>query len=69
MLNLFDNISEWLWQGLIEAVSAQFLGLFDLINRQVGDVAENVGRTPGEFSTLHNILLAQVRGLLGRTLT
>jgi len=50
MWNLFEEIGEWIKQGLIEAVTAQFTTLFDFVNQQVGEVAANVGQTPGAWN-------------------
>ena len=49
MWNLFEEIGEWIKQGLIEAVTAQFTTLFEFVNQQVGEVAANVGQTPGAW--------------------
>jgi len=37
-------------QGLIEAIMSQFAGMYDTINQQVGDIATNVGMTPGAWN-------------------
>ena len=46
MGSLFDFITEWLKQGLIEAITVKFSSIFDSVNRQVGEVASQVGQTP-----------------------
>ena len=37
-------------QGLIDGIMARFAGLYDTINAEVSNIAENVGQTPGEFN-------------------
>ena len=43
-------LTDWIREGLIEAIMARFTGLFDTINAEVGSIAANVGQTPGEFN-------------------
>ena len=50
MLNIFDNIEKWLKEGLIDAIEEAFLAMFESINRQVGEVADNIGQSPADFS-------------------
>ena len=50
MQSLIDSIFESIKEGLIEAVMAQFVILFEFINQQVGEVAANVGQTPEDFN-------------------
>ena len=50
MQSLIDSIFESIKEGLIEAVMAQFVILFEFINQQVGEVAVNVGQTPEELT-------------------
>lgn len=50
MGSLFEQIGEWIKQGLIEAIMTQFTSLFDFVNAQVGTIATDVGQTPGDFN-------------------
>ena len=50
MGSLFEWITDWLKQGLIDAITGQFSNLFETVNNQVGDVAANVGQTPQGFN-------------------
>ena len=43
---LWDSIK----QGLIDAIMSQFAGMYDTINQQVGEIATNVGMTPGAWN-------------------
>ena len=43
-------LTDWVREGLIEAIMARFAGLFDTINAEVSSIAANVGQTPGEFN-------------------
>ena len=46
MGGLFDWITEWIKEGLIEAITGQYTNIFDSVNTQVADVAAQVGETP-----------------------
>jgi hypothetical protein len=60
MFDLFEQIGEWIKQGLIDAIMAQFATLFDFVNDQVGAAAANVGTTPGDFNPG---VFAMIRGI------
>jgi hypothetical protein len=47
---LTDWITEWLKGLLIDGIIGNLGGLFDNVNAQVGEIAANVGMTPGDFS-------------------
>ena len=47
---LLDGLWDSIKQGLIEAIMSQFAGMYDTINQQVGDIATNVGMTPGAWN-------------------
>ena len=46
MSELFGDIGDWIKQCLIDAIMASFTGIFDDVNRQVNDIAVQVGQTP-----------------------
>lgn len=46
---LLEKIFEWIRQGFIEAIMGNFSGMYDTINQRVGDIAGQVGQTPGDF--------------------
>lgn len=46
MGGLFDWITDWIKEGLIEAITGQYTNIFDSVNTQVADVAAQVGETP-----------------------
>lgn len=46
MGGLFDWITDWIKEGLIEAITGQYTKIFDSVNTQVADVAAQVGETP-----------------------
>ena len=46
MGSLFDWITDWIKEGLIEAITGQYTKIFDSVNTQVADVAAQVGETP-----------------------
>lgn len=45
-MGLFEWIGDWIKQGLIEAITGQYAGIFESVNSQVSDVAAQVGQTP-----------------------
>lgn len=46
MLNILDQIGQWIKDFLIECIVGNLSGLFDQVNDTVGDVAAQVGQTP-----------------------
>ena len=47
---LTDWIDGWLREFLVDGIMANLGGLFDNVNAQVGEIATNVGMTPGDFN-------------------
>ena len=50
MNTIFEQIAEWLKGLLIDGIMDNLSGMFDAVNQQVGDIADQVGRTPSAFS-------------------
>jgi len=50
MLNILDEIGQWIKEFLIECIMVNLSGLFDQVNETVGDVALEAGRTPQEWN-------------------
>ena len=74
MDSLFDFITEWLKQGLIEAITSKFSGIFESVNNQVGEIASQVGQTPqgwnsGVFSMIQTLSETVVLPIAGMILT
>lgn len=74
MDSLFEQIGEWIKQGLIDAITTQFSGLFESVNNQVGDVAAQVGQTPqgwnaGVFNMIRTLSDTVVIPIAGMILT
>ena len=60
MLNILDIIIDWLTELLKDCIMGNLDGMFDQINREVGEVAANVGTTPaawnaGVFSMIRSL--------------
>lgn len=60
MLNILDQIGQWIKDFLIECIIGNLTGLFDQVNEAVGGVALDVGKTPqdwnsGVFSMIHSL--------------
>jgi hypothetical protein len=43
---LFDGITDWIRQFLIDGIMASFARIFGYVNDQVADIATQVGQTP-----------------------
>lgn len=74
MGSLFEQIGDWIKQGLIDAIMAQFSSLFTFVNAQVGTIATDVGQTPGAwnpgvFSMIRNLSDTAVIPIAGMILT
>ena len=50
MPNILDQIGEWIRAFLIECIKGNLSGLFDQVDRTVGDVAADVGKTPRDWN-------------------
>lgn len=46
MLNILDQIGQWIKDFLIECINGNLSGLFDSVNKTVGDAAAGAGQTP-----------------------
>lgn len=60
MGSLFEWITDWIKEGLIDAITGQYTSIFNSVNNQVADVANQVGQTPqgwngGVFSMIQNL--------------
>ncbi len=72
MLNILDQIGQWIRDFLIECITQNLSGLFDQVNEAVGDVAVEVGKTPqnwnaGVFSMLRSLsdnVIVPVAGMI-----
>lgn len=50
MLNILDQIEQWIKDFLIDCITGNLSGLFDQVNEAVGDVAADVGKTPQDWN-------------------
>lgn len=57
---LWDKITEWLKELLIGSIMSNLTGLFDHVNRQVADIAQNVSATP---QTWNGSIFSMIRRL------
>lgn len=51
MLNILDQIGQWIKDFLIECIIGNLTGLFDQVNETVGGVALDVGKTPQDWNS------------------
>jgi len=71
---LFDGITDWIRQFLIEGIMASFARIFGYVNDQVADIAVQVGQTPvgwnaGVFAMIQNLSETVVLPIAGMILT
>lgn len=72
MDSLFESITDWIKEGMIDAIMGQFAGIFQSVNAQVNDVAAQVGQTPqgwnaGVFNmikTLSETVVIPIAGII-----
>ena len=50
METIFEKITEWLKELLISWAMDYLTGIYDSVNEQVGQIADEVGTTPADFS-------------------
>lgn len=60
MLNILDQIGQWIKEFLIECITGNLTGLFDQVNDAVGDVALDVAKSPQEWN---GAIFAMIRSL------
>ena len=71
---LFDGITDWIRQFLIDGIMASFARIFGYVNDQVADIAVQVGQTPegwnsGVFNMVRNLSETVVLPIAGMILT
>ena len=74
MGSLFEWITDWIKEGLIDAITGQYTSIFNSVNNQVADVANQVGQTPqgwngGVFSMIQNLSETVVIPIAGMILS
>ena len=57
---IFDAIAEWLKGLLVDGIMGNLGGLFDNVNAQVGEIAEQVGTTPASWNAGVFSLIRQI---------
>ena len=74
MQSIFDAITEWLKELLVEGIMGNLGGLFTNVNEQVGEIAAQVGTTPaawnaGVFSMIRQLSETVILPIAGLVLT
>ena len=74
MLNIFDQINQWLKDFLIGCITGNLGNMFEEVNTKVGEIANDVGQTPsgwngGVFSMIQNISETVIIPIAGMILT
>ena len=71
---IIDQLTEWIKEGMVDAITGQYEGIFESVNNQVSDVADQVGQTPqgwngGVFSMIQTLSETVVIPIAGMILT
>jgi hypothetical protein len=69
---LFGRLTDWIKEGLIEGIISQFTGMYDRLNEQAGEIAGQVGQTPGDWNpgifsmirSLSEVVIIPVAGMI-----
>lgn len=74
MLNILEQIEEWIKTFLIECITGNLSGMFDEVNSKIGSIAGDVGQTPqdfnsGVFSMIRNLSETVIVPIAGIILT
>lgn len=72
MQTIIDKITEWLKGILSAGIKENLLGMFDSVNSQIGEIADEVGKTPaawngGVFSMIQSLsenVIVPIAGLI-----
>ena len=48
MQDILEQIEEWIKTFLIDCITGNLSGMFDSVNQKVGEIANEVGKTPGD---------------------
>lgn len=74
MQSIIDAITEWIKELLVSGIISNLSGMFDTVNQRVGEIAGEVGTTPGAwnpgvFSLIRNISETVIIPIAGLILT
>ncbi|MFR8760624.1 MAG: VirB6/TrbL-like conjugal transfer protein, CD1112 family [Negativibacillus sp.] len=74
MQDILEQIEEWIKTFLIDCITGNLSGMFDSVNQKVGEIANEVGKTPGDwnsgvFSIIQNLAENVVIPIAGLILT
>lgn len=74
MQSILEQITDWLKSMIISGIMGNLSGMFDSVNRQVGQIAGDVGTTPvnfspAVFSMIRNISESVILPIAGMVLT
>ena len=50
MQSIIDVIEQWIKDILIDGILLNLTGIFDTVNEKVGEIADEVGKTPSEWN-------------------
>lgn len=74
MQSILEQITDWLKSMIISGIMGNLSGMFDSVNQQVGQIADDVGTTPvnfspAVFSMIRNISESVILPIAGMVLT
>ena len=69
---LWSSFTDWIKEALIGGIMGNFQSLFDEINVKIGEIATQVGQTPGDYNpgvfsmirTLSNTVIVPIAGMI-----
>ena len=69
---LWSSFTDWIKEALIGGIMGNFQSLFDEVNMKVGEIATQVGQTPGDYNpgvfsmirTLSNNVIVPIAGMI-----
>ena len=71
---IIDQLTNWIKEGMVDAVEGQYKNIFDSVNNQVADVSVQVGKTPqawngNVFNMIKNLSDSVIVPIAGMILT
>ncbi|MDO4170596.1 MAG: CD0415/CD1112 family protein [Lachnospiraceae bacterium] len=74
MNSIFDKITTWLKEIIVGGIMDHFTGLFESVNQSVGEIANEVGKTPSDFAPevfqlIRNVSESVIMPIAGMILT
>ena len=56
MERIFEQMTSWIKEWMVDGLMSLLTGIFDSINSQVGSVAADVATSPADYGSVHKIV-------------